>query len=254
MTKCILDFRVRKNIHLTTEHSLLILSIDQPLPEILPGQFAQVRIDNSPVFLRRPFSIHYVDKKKNELWLLIQVVGEGSRKLYNIQKNEILNLILPLGNSFSLPKNQKDKILVIGGGTGIAPLLFLGDYLYKNGFSPDFLFGARNKNYLIPFKKFETYGNVFITTEDGSMGEKGLVTHHSILKNYFDMIYCCGPTPMMKAVASYAEKNNISCEVSLENTMACGFGVCLCCVTDTTEGRVCVCTEGPVFNITKLKW
>jgi dihydroorotate dehydrogenase electron transfer subunit len=87
------------------------------------------------------------------------------------------------------------------------------------------------------------------------MGERGFVTQHSVLeKNKFDAIYTCGPTPMMRAVAEYAKRTNTFCEVSLENTMACGIGACLCCVTDTIDGHVCVCTEGAVFNITKLKW
>ncbi len=108
---------------------------------------------------------------------------------------------------------------------------------------------------MVELEEFEKYGRVFITTEDGSEGEKGFVTDHSIFKEReFDRIYSCGPTPMMKAVGNYAIKNNTFCEVSLENTMGCGIGACLCCVTDTTEGRVCVCTEGTVFNIAKLKW
>jgi dihydroorotate dehydrogenase electron transfer subunit len=87
------------------------------------------------------------------------------------------------------------------------------------------------------------------------MGEKGFVTNHSVLKNVkLDKIFTCGPTPMMKAVAAYASAENIDCEVSLENTMACGLGACLCCVTDTKEGHKCVCTDGPVFNIKDLKW
>ena len=87
------------------------------------------------------------------------------------------------------------------------------------------------------------------------MGEKGYVTQHSLLSTQtFNKIYTCGPKPMMMAVAKYAKTNNIECEVSLENTMACGFGVCLCCVENTTEGHICVCKEGPVFNIKKLLW
>ena len=102
---------------------------------------------------------------------------------------------------------------------------------------------------------FAKFGDVCITTEDGSLGEKGFVTNHSILNTkLFDTIYTCGPKPMMVAVAKYAAGKDISCEVSLENTMACGFGACLCCVENTVEGHVCVCTEGPVFNTRKLKW
>jgi len=112
-----------------------------------------------------------------------------------------------------------------------------------------------NNENLLQLCEFERFGNVYTTTEDGSHGEKGFVTQHSLLKaSNFDYIFTCGPTPMMKAVAAYATQTKAFCEVSLENTMACGFGACLCCVTDTTEGHLCVCTEGPVFNITKLKW
>ena len=102
---------------------------------------------------------------------------------------------------------------------------------------------------------FEQYGRVFVTTEDGSAGEKGFVTNHSLLQQeHFDRISTCGPTPMMKAVARLAKAQDIDCEVSLENLMACGVGACLCCVENTTEGHVCVCKEGPVFNTRKLLW
>ena len=98
-------------------------------------------------------------------------------------------------------------------------------------------------------------GRVFVTTEDGSEGERGFVTNHSVLsQERFDQISTCGPKPMMMAVARYAKAENISCEVSLENKMACGVGACLCCVEKTTEGNVCVCKEGPVLNINKLSW
>ena len=93
-----------------------------------------------------------------------------------------------------------------------------------------------------------------VTTEDATLGEKGFVTNHSVLSDDFDKIYTCGPTPMMKAVARYANEKGIDCEASLENMMACGLGACLCCVEKTTEGNLCVCKEGPVFNIKRLLW
>jgi dihydroorotate dehydrogenase electron transfer subunit len=138
---------------------------------------------------------------------------------------------------------------------GIAPLLFLGARLKSKGHEPVFLLGARTQRELLQQQYFRMYGTVYTTTEDGSCGEKGFVTQHSILKNvHFDSIYTCGPEAMMKAVAKYASSASIPCEVSLENTMACGIGACLCCVEDIREGTVCVCTDGPVFNIDKLKW
>lgn len=103
--------------------------------------------------------------------------------------------------------------------------------------------------------EFKKYGRVCVTTEDGTAGEKGFVTNHSILSSEtFDRISTCGPKPMMMAVAKYAARTGTDCEVSLENKMACGVGACLCCVEGTDEGNLCVCKEGPVFNTKKLLW
>jgi len=256
MKKFILDLTISENKSLNSQYVLLKLTSDKKLPSILPGQFAEIRVDNSPsTFLRRPISINFIDEAKNELWLLIQIVGEGTRRLALMKSGETLNLILPLGNTFSIPEDKNTQILLIGGGVGVAPLLLLGENLHKNGFDCRFLIGARSKSDLLLINEFERYGMVYTTTEDGSQGEKGFVTQHSILNECkIDCIYSCGPTPMMKAVAKYAEERNIFCEVSLENTMGCGIGACLCCVADTVDGNVCVCTDGPVFNVKKLKW
>ena len=171
-----------------------------------------------------------------------------------LKRGEFLNLIYPLGNSFSLPKSGKN-VLLIGGGCGIAPLLFLGKYLKSNNYSPDVLLGFRNAERIIEFDDYRQIGKVFLTTEDGSQGEKGYVTDHSILKTAeYENIYCCGPEPMLKAVAIYCSKRNINCEVSLENLMGCGIGACLCCVVNTVKGNLCTCIDGPVFNIKDLKW
>lgn len=254
MKKYILDLIVNENIPLNNNYSLLKLTSENPLPEMLPGQFAEVLVDNSvSTFLRRPISINYFDAETNELWLLIQKVGEGTRKMCEKQKGEILNLVFPLGNTFSISDKKDFKPLLIGGGVGVAPMLFLGSEMSKKGIQVDFLLGARTAKDLLLSDEFKKYGNVYVTTEDGSLGEKGFVIHHSILKNNaYDKIYTCGPTPMMKAVADYAVGKNIPCEVSLENTMACGIGACLCCVTKTKEGHKCVCTDGPVFDISEL--
>jgi dihydroorotate dehydrogenase electron transfer subunit len=258
MKKYMLDMTVTDNKSLHANCCLLKLMSDDTLPEMLPGQFVQVWVENSTAtFLRRPISIHYVDREKNELWLLVQKVGDGTRSMAKYRRGDRINLLLPLGNGFTMPSpgTDKQKFLLIGGGAGVAPLLFLGDCLKTAGFEPVFLLGARTKDDMLQLDDFRKFGTVYTTTEDGSHGEKGFVTHHSILKNTrFDTIYTCGPKPMMMAVAGYAASNLISCEVSLENTMACGIGACLCCVEDTREGNVCVCTEGPVFNIDKLKW
>lgn len=256
MKKKIINLAVTANLNLNDSYVLIKASSAEPLPHSEPGQFAQLRVDgSSTTFLRRPISINWVDHSKNEVWFLIQKVGDGTHRLANYQDGDILNVIMPLGNTFSLPQCTTKRPLLVGGGVGVAPMLCLGKKLKESGYDPIFLLGARTKNDLLELNLFEQLGTVYTTTEDGSHGEKGYVTHHSILAALtFSQIYSCGPKPMMQAVASYAKENDIPCEVSLENTMACGIGACLCCVEDTPKGHVCACTEGPVFNIKDLLW
>lgn len=256
MKKFILDLTVNSVEALSDKHVLIKLTDDKPLPEMLPGQFVEVRVDNSPsTFLRRPISINNVDYDRNELWLLVAAVGDGTRQLQKLQKGDRLNCMLPLGNSFTMPTDNAQKVLLVGGGVGVAPLLYFGKRIKEMGGEPTFLLGARSAKDVLERELFEQVGRVLITTEDGSEGEKGFVTNHSVLaQEHFDRISTCGPKPMMMAVARYAFKNDIECEVSLENKMACGVGACLCCVEKTVEGNKCVCKEGPVMNIKKLTW
>lgn len=255
MKKYILDLTVVSVEHIHERYVLIKLTQALPLPEMVPGQFVEVRVDGSPMtFLRRPISIHFVDREHNELWLLVATVGDGTRKLAQLQLGDLLNCVLPLGNGFT-PAKPGEKVLLVGGGVGVAPLLYMGAEMAKARIEPTFLLGARTQQDLLMLAAFEQYGRVFVTTEDGSAGEKGFVTNHSLLQQeHFDRISTCGPTPMMKAVARLAKAQDIDCEVSLENLMACGVGACLCCVENTTEGHVCVCKEGPVFNTRKLLW
>lgn len=256
MKKHVMDLSVTENCNLNQNYFLIKLTSDQKLPDMLPGQFVEVKVEGSPnTFLRRPISINNYCAETNELWLLVQKIGDGTRTMGNLKKGDNLNLIFPLGNSFTTPEVNSKSVLLVGGGVGTAPMLFWGKHLKERGFSPNFLLGARSASDLLQLEDFSKYGTVYTTTEDGSYGEKGYVTQHSILQDKkFDFIYTCGPKPMMVAVAKYAKTKSIPCEVSLENTMACGFGVCLCCVENTVNGHVCVCTEGPVFNINDLQW
>lgn len=257
MKKYILDLELTGVERLHERYVLLRATNPQgPLPAMKAGQFAQLLVEQSPTtFLRRPISIHYVEEEQNEVWFLVQTVGDGTRALAALQKGDKLNVVLPLGNAFSLPETPSERVLLVGGGVGVAPMLFMGKTLKQMGFEPTFLLGARKDSDLLQLERFEALGRVFVTTEDGSMGEKGFVTQHSLLQQEtFSRICVCGPKPMMVAVARYAKSVSTPCEVSLENMMACGLGACLCCVEDTDLGHVCVCTEGPVFNIEKLKW
>jgi len=256
MKKYLLDLKVKSVERIHERYVLIRLTDDKPLPEMQPGQFVEIRVDGSPTtFLRRPISINFVDQEQNELWLLVAAIGDGTRRLAALQPGDTLNCLLPLGHGFTMPASKDERILLVGGGVGVAPLLYMGAVMQKMGCEPTFLLGARTAKDLLMLDMFKRYGRVYVTTEDGSEGEKGFVTNHSLLqKEQFTRIATCGPTPMMKAVARYARQSETDCEVSLENLMACGLGACLCCVEKTTEGNLCVCKEGPVFNIRKLLW
>ncbi len=250
-----MDLKVAQASRLGRRYVLLRLDAGGRLPAARPGQFAQVRVDGSPgTFLRRPISICLVDHGAGELWLLVAVVGEGTGRLSRLLPGDTLNCILPLGNGFTLP-GAGERCLAVGGGVGVAPLLFLGRAIREAGAEPTFLLGARTRDDLPLLDAFAGYGRVLVTTEDGSMGVRGFVTDHPELSGGdFARIYSCGPRPMMAAVARHALSRGIACEVSLENMMACGMGACLCCVENTVDGNLRVCTEGPVFDARRLSW
>lgn len=250
MRKQVTDFTIVGKKIFNEMYFSLTLKHPDKIGEIEAGQFVEVEVPgNKQVTLRRPISIHDVDTDNNTLTMLIQVVGKGTRTLATLEVGDTLNLVYPLGHGFSL---EGERVLLVGGGAGIAPLLHLSKCLKEKGITPTILLGGRTAA-LIPVKKeFEPYGKVCFATEDGSLGEKGMVTQHTMFAADYDHIYTCGPTPMMKAVARHAMQNGIECEVSLENMMACGIGACLCCVVDSDEGHKCVCKDGPVFNAKKL--
>jgi dihydroorotate dehydrogenase electron transfer subunit len=257
MKKTVIDFLLIENKQLNNDNFQLILQSPIPLSNILPGQFTNVEIKEAKeIFLRRPFSILDVDYKKQTISLLIKILGRGSKKITEAKTGQVISAIVPLGKSFSQPAKD-NKILLIGGGSGVAPMLFLAKICGLDPSQVHVLIGAKSSVDHIDVANYQQFGQFYYTTEDGSLGEKGYVTNHSLFNQkieQFDRIYTCGPDLMMKAVARVAKEKNIFCEVSLENMMACGFGVCLCCVEDTKAGHKCVCTDGPVFNINDLKW
>ena len=256
-TKYILDLELTSVERLHERYALLRATDPAaPLPPMQAGQFAQLRVDGCPqAFLRRPISIHFLDRKRNEVWFLVQTVGPGTESLAAMKAGDRLNAVLPLGRGFTLPASASERILLVGGGVGVAPLLFLGQQLADMGVQPTFLLGTRSASDLLQREHFQALGRVCVTTEDGSLGEQGYVTQHSILHNEkFDHISVCGPRPMMIAVARYAREQDIPCEVSLENRMACGVGACLACVCESTEvddhskvHNKRICKDGPVF-------
>lgn len=248
---------VMENTALNTANFLIRLNSSTPLPKVKPGQFINVEIKGaSDIFLRRPFSIYEIDYLQNTISIIVKILGRGSKKLTELKTGDSLSVIFPLGKGFTIPI-ENEKVLLIGGGSGVAPMLFLAKECGLEKQNVNVLIGAKTETDHIKAESYNQFGNLFYSTEDGSLGEKGFVTQHSVFRNKikdYNKIYACGPDAMMKAIAKEAKKANVFCEVSLENLMACGFGVCLCCIEPTVKGNLCVCTDGPVFNINDLKW
>ncbi|MFO8054238.1 MAG: dihydroorotate dehydrogenase electron transfer subunit [Bacteroidales bacterium] len=254
--KQIIDFEVVSNRSLNAKHFILTLRALLPLPPIFPGQFVEVRVDGrADVFLRRPLSVHDVDYNGNHLHLFIKKVGAGTYRLGELTSGEKLNIIVPLGRGFTLL--DQGRVLLVGGGCGIAPMLYLSRKLAEKGVRPRILLGGSTQTNIAEVSEYQAFGETALTTEDGSAGVKGFVTDHPWMHQQdpgYRLLYACGPEPMMKAVHEFGKKHTIDCEVSLEHTMACGIGACLTCVVDTHSGHQLSCKDGPVFNTKELKW
>ena len=225
-----------------------------------PGQFINMQISQGlRPFLRRPFSIHNIDKERIEI--LYQVIGEGTKLLSARKPRETLDVIGPLGNGFQLPRDKRSVFIIVGGGIGVAPLLYLSKKIKsENKFC---LIGAKTKKEILCEKEFKDAGcNVRISTDDGSTGFKGRVT--DLLKYFLNKnrsikadavkVYACGPKPMLEAVSHLSVIKGIKSQVSLEEHMSCGIGACLGCVVKTKNGLERVCKEGPVFFAQDLIW
>ena len=253
--KQVKDFKIKAIRQLEFDDFWLSLATDgmDGLEEILAGQFVNILVPNSKkTFLRRPISVCDVDYASNTIHFYIRKVGEGTQTLSELKKGDLLNIVYPLGNSFAW--QQSKKPLLIGGGCGIAPLFYLAKTFSDNHIQSTVLFAGQTKVALSWTEIFDSISTVHRITDDGSVGEKGLATQHSILNKIknFDHIYTCGPEAMMQTLAKMADQNGIACQVSLERTMACGIGACLCCVTKTQTGHRCICIDGPVFDYKEL--
>lgn len=252
------DLMILSNNSIGADFFEIALRVDNDDVEVRPGQFVEIRVPGADgVLLRRPISIHDYDAESKTLSLLVHIVGNGTRQLSTLKAGDKLDVMFPLGNGFDV-KAAGQRPLLVGGGVGVAPLLLLAKELKNSGAEPVFLLGARTADGLLKRKDYEAICPVDLATEDGSDGVKGFVTNHPDLASdqikSFTSVLQCGPTPMMKAVAARAKEASVPCFASLENMMACGFGVCLCCVTDTVNGMRRVCADGPVFNVNDLKW
>ncbi len=228
-----------------------------------PGQFIEVKCsDENDPLLRRPLGVHRI--LKNGIEILYEVVGKGTELLSKRKAGETLDMIGPLGNGFILnAKRYPLNAILIAGGIGVAPLLALAERLaYSKKQKIHVFIGAKTKEHIICSEDFKKIGcDVSVSTENGSRGHKGFITDLLLdflnAKRYtlYANIYACGPNAMLKAVAKIAESKKTPCQISLEERMACGIGVCLGCPVKVKVAEYkMVCKDGPVFDAKEIVW
>ncbi|MFH1478797.1 MAG: dihydroorotate dehydrogenase electron transfer subunit [Candidatus Omnitrophota bacterium] len=246
---------------------------------VLPGQFVEIRCsDGLDPFLRRPFSIHRVTPAYRQgrgnglrvtgIEILYEVIGKGTQILSQKKKGDLLNVLGPLGNGFTLPDPRNPlhvTPILIAGGIGVAPIMYLAEILISRKIKPIVILGARSREFVLCDKDLKKLGaKVHIATDDGTMGFKGFVTE--LFKDFLlatcslqlATVYSCGPNPMLKVIVDICKKHDIESQVSLEEKMACGIGACLGCAVKIKENRKIVykltCKDGPVFCGNNIVW
>lgn len=224
-----------------------------------PGQFISMYTNDGSKLLPRPISICEIDREEGMLRVVYRVTGEntGTEQFSKMEAGDTVPVIGPLGNGFPVEKAKGKKVFLMGGGIGVPPILELAKEMDCE--KKQIVVGYRDAQTFLK-EEFEENGELYISTEDGSVGTKGNVM--DAIKEQgleADMIYACGPTPMLRAIKAYAEENEIECYISLEERMACGIGACLACVCKTKEkdahsnvNNKRICKDGPVFFSTEV--
>lgn len=268
----ILNIKVKILSRKEVAPNIYLMKLEAPeiAQEALPGQFIHIKCseDNYPL-LRRPISIHRIDKERGEIYILFQIRGEGTRLLSQRVAGDDLDILGPIGNSFNIYPKSK-KIMIIGGGIGVAPLLALGEESIRQGKEVRVLIGALKKELVIGEENFRKLGaKVDVATNDGSYKYEGLVTEllkETIINRGWlpDQIFACGLKPMLRKIVEISQDFHIDCQVSLEERMGCGIGACLGCVCkiktkDKKEDGIRyefkrVCVDGPVFKGSEVVW
>lgn len=261
------QLRVAHIRHLKANYVLLTLEYDNQMQIPQPGQFFMLKPSNT--LIARPISVHnyFTILKKGFVEFLFKVVGRGTLELSRLKKGERVGLWGPIGNQFPIEKKHKTAILV-AGGRGIAPLYYLSTKLFERGYEIHFFYGVKESDELIHLLRIKNRSSkLYITTEDGKKGKKGLITtlFQDAIKTYMENLnkpllfdeegrlspvcYVCGPEIMIEKVCDISLNYNITTYISLESLMACGSGVCLGCTVETAGGRLLhVCKDGPVFD------
>ena len=226
----------------------MVLSFPKGAKEARPGQFLAMYCNDATKLLPRPISICGIDAEAGTLRVVYRIAGEGTREFSKMKQGDTLEVMGPLGNGFTM---KEGKAILVGGGIGIPPMLELAKQLSAE---KTVVLGYRDELFLKD--EFEKTAEVAVATEDGSFGTKGTVID-AIRENAIngDIIYACGPMPMLKALAEYAREHNMEAQISLEERMACGIGACLGCICKTKEkdhhtnvNNSRICKDGPVFD------
>lgn len=224
----------------------------------VPGQFVMIYPNDKSTLLPRPISICEI--LEDGIRFVFRIAGKGTKEFSGYKPGKEVKVMGPVGNGYPLDKAEGRKCVLLGGGIGVPPILELAKNLSKNKCDITIIPGYRDANMFLK-ADFEKYGNTLVATEDGSFGTKGNVMD-AIRENGLkpDVIFACGPMPMLRAIKKYAEENNIEAYISLEEKMACGVGACLGCVCKTTKtdshshvNNARVCTEGPVFEAREVE-
>jgi len=250
--------QIISNTQIHDNYYQLRLRSDKGFESVIPGQFVMIRLsDNYAPLLRRPFSIHNVFQDDNGVYcfdILYKVIGKGTRVLSEYLSNQFIDVLGPIGNGFHISESIKN-VLLVSGGIGVAPMLFLTKCLLENGTKCHLINGGRTADDVLCTKHFQSMGiEVSIYTDDGSSGTSGFVTDNLafyLKQKEYDMVYACGPQPMLSKVSKISKQMNVSCQISLESYMACGMGACLGCAVlskKTNTSYLHVCNDGPVFS------
>lgn len=211
-----------------------------------PGQFVMME---SGQYLLRPFSIYEIENEN--IGFLYRVIGGGTSFLSRLRPNERVFIHGPLGKGFIFNENKSRPILIVAGGIGIATFPLVARIAFQLGYKLKTLYGARSINDLVCIGQMKKYGEINVITDDGSSGEKGFVTElltNELNKNKEQEIFVCGPTPMLKSVIKVCNEFNVTAQVSFEEYMACGYGICMSCVIKSGDKYIRSCIEGPVMK------
>lgn len=231
-------------------YSLNITCPPEAIREFEPGQFAHIQIPDSPdLLLRRPISIHTVNYSDNTMGFIYAVIGKGTKKLSEQKSGSVINVLMPLGAGFKIEERHKN-IWLAGGGIGCAPLKSVIDKYSEKNYK--LFLGFRSENQIYSLTHLGETGEILLSTEDGSVGEKGFITNvlaERLRTDNPDLILCCGPSPFFKSLKKIILNTDVETQASLEQRMGCGTGGCAVCVCSINGRYRKVCSDGPVFDL-----